>query len=119
MKDHYERFAELAVRCACSWDDLVDKKLHRRHNDAMTRWHELTKVMYATEDRGAQIALRLLSHESERVRLSAGAYCLLAEVHEKEGRQILVQIRDHSDSGYLRLEAANCLIYCKPFSVSE
>lgn len=119
MKDSYGRFVELALRCASSWDDLVDKKLHRRHNYAMSRLYELEKAMYETDDRGAGIALRLLSHESERVRLSAGAYCILAEVHVEEGRQMLAHIYAHSNSGFLRLSASNCLDYCKPFLESQ
>ena len=113
--DHYEKFVALCLDCALTIEDMEDKTKRKIHNRAMTELEQLSREMVKEPDKCADIVLRLLAHENENVRISAGAYCIQAQVHQRQGRAALKALARKAASPYLRLTAEQCLKYCVPF----
>lgn len=115
MKEYYEQIVECCMSRCYTFDDLVDKKKLRLHNKVMDILAELEKEMHTEPDRCSSIVLQLLSHSDERVRLFAGVYCIHAQVHPEKGIQVLMEIRDFSESKYMRVSAGQNIDYCTHF----
>ena len=99
----------------CSRDEYKQKKRVREHNRAMTKLLALNKIMYAQEGHSESIACTLLKHPSEKVQLSAAAYCLRAGILEQEARIVLSNIERNSCDKILSLDAsltAMCIFPC-------
>lgn len=117
MKDHYTAFVKYSQKLAKTFEDLEDKRLRQIHNRAMTGQHKLKLEMYAEPDRCGDVALALLSHEDENVRISAAAYCIQADIHTRDGRAVLKNISRNGSDRYIRFSAEQCLQYCKAFQL--
>lgn len=117
QKDYYELIIKYITCTYTSFDDLSDAKLRRKSNKAMDEVHKLKKELYATSDKGQPIIQRLLQHNDPRAKITAGAYCIMAEIMIDEGRSILHQVAsDDLVSKALRFEAECCLKYCRPYN---
>ena len=115
-KDYVTLYHKLEERTLCTLDDLSDPKLRRRNNKAMTEIHKLNMELFARADKGAPIILQLLQSENPRVRITAGAYCLQAQIHEDLGKKVLKQIAaDSSLDKLLQWNARDCIKYCRPY----
>lgn len=115
MVDYYEEFVYYALLTCCKSHEYLDKKRIREHNRAMDKLMKIQKKMFAEEGHCRELTLHLLNHEDIRVRLGAGAYCLMADVNKEEAVQILQHIKLHDKDWMTRVCAANCLDYCRPF----
>ena len=115
-KDYVALYHKLEERTLCTLDDLSDPKLRRRNNKAMTEIHKLNMELFARADKGVPIILQLLQSENPRVRITAGAYCLQAQIHEDLGKKVLKQIAaDSSLDKLLQWNARDCIKYCRPY----
>lgn len=115
-KDYVALFCKLEARTPSTDAELLDAKLRRRQNKAATEIHKLKMELFARPDKGAPVILQLLQSEDPRVRISAGAYCLQAQIHEKLGKRALKQIAaDPALDPYLRFHASMCIEYCAPY----
>ena len=82
----------------------------------MTVLEELYHIMFKCEDRCEALAMELLHHEEEKVRLGAGAYCLKAGIHKELAIQVLTCLQHTSTDKMLTVSAACTIAFCKPFS---
>ncbi len=115
-KDYYALYVKHNAKTMRSLDDLADPKLRRKHNKAMSELHKLNMEMFVMPNKGVHIVTRLLRHEDPRVRISAGAYCISAQVMVDEGKHVLKKISaDPSLDRMYRFDAENCIEYCKPY----
>ena len=115
MRDIYEYFISCCMQRCYSFEELVDKKIRRRHNVAMDRIAMIEKEIYAQPDHGSSIIENLLDSEDERVRLSAGAYCIKAQILMEKSTETLKYIAESSKSRYMRVSAMGAMAYCKPW----
>lgn len=116
-KDHYALIVKYALATSLSFQDMANPVLRRKADKAAAEVRKLKKELLASSDKGQEIIQRLLQHEEPRVRLTAGAYCIMAEILIDEGRSVLDQIAaDKAVSPELQFEAQSCLKYCKPYS---
>ncbi|MBQ3505024.1 MAG: DUF2019 domain-containing protein [Oscillospiraceae bacterium] len=115
MKELYSLIIKYCISRCYTYDDLVDKKKLRLHNKAMSQLQKIQKEMYSEHDHCTNIVLELLKHTDERVRMFAATYCLHANILVETGMQVLIQIRDYSESSYMRVSAGQNIDYCVPF----
>lgn len=115
-KDYYALYIKHRSKTITNPNDFADPKLRRKHNKAMTEIHRLNMEMFAMPDKGINTIARLLQHEDPHVRISAGAYCISAQLLVNEGRRVLQKIAtDPSMDSMCRFDAQNCLSYCRPY----
>lgn len=115
-KDYAALICKLESRTPSTDAELLDAKLRRQQNKAATEIHKLKMELFARPDKGAPVILHLLQSEDPRVRISAGAYCLQAQIHENLGKRTLMQIADDPAlDRYLRFHASMCIEYCWPY----
>lgn len=115
-KDYVALFCKLKERTASTWDDFADAKLRRRQNKAGKELHKLNMELFARPDKGAPVILKLLQSENPHVRVGAGAYCLMAQIHEDLGKSVLEQIaEDPASDRMVQFEAECCIKYCRPY----
>ena len=119
MTDLHTRYIHFASQTYRSFDDLENPNLRQSHNEAMRELHKMeTADLFVSPDKGAALISSLLKHEDERVRISAAAYCLKARIFQIRSRLTLLRLsKNRTLSGYIRTEAAQCMKYCKPYSV--
>lgn len=99
----------------CSHEEYADKNRRRQHNRAMTILEDLYHTMFAHEDHCEGLAMELLHHEEEKVRLGAGAYCMKAGIHTEQAIQVLTLLKEISTDKMLRVSAACTIAFCEPF----
>lgn len=117
QKDHYALIVKYATAKSLSFNDMADPMLRRKASKAAAEVRKLDQELLTSPDKGQKIIQRLLQHDDACVRITAGAYCIMAEVLVDEGRSVLDQIvMDNTVSPELRFEASNCLKYCKPYN---
>ena len=115
--DDAERFIGYVLKTCSTLQELADRSARDRHNRAMRSLYRLQRdKMYAAPDRSADAAWQLMAHPEARVRLSAAAYCLKAEVHQEQARACLQQLHQDGPTALIRLNAEMCAMCCVPFS---
>lgn len=115
-KDYVALYRKLEEATHSSFDEFADPILRRRANKAGKEIHKLNMELFARPDKGAPVILKLLQDNDPRVRIGAGAYCIMAQIHEDLGRNVLSQIaEDSSLDKMLRFHASSCIEYCKPY----
>ena len=116
MREVYrKKFIENCLKI-CSDDEYADKIRVRQHNRAMTVLEELYHTMFEHEDHCEALAMELLHHEDEKVRLGAGAYCLKAGIHNDLALQVLTHLQNTSTDKMLSASAACTIMFCKSFA---
>ena len=115
-KDLYTLIVQYAIAKSLSYDDLADPVLVRKANRIGAKLRKLDQELFASSDKGQEIIQQLLQHEDPRVRIHAGAYCIMAEIMVDEGCFVLSLIAgDKTLPREWQFEAKNCLKYCKPY----
>ena len=94
----YDLYIENCLKL-CFQDDYIDRRKLRAHNRAMDTLEKLEAELTVHELRA------LLTHEDERVRLSAAAACLRRQLCYDEAVETLREIEAHSTDGTLGLAA--------------
>lgn len=115
VKDYYKKFLEICMRSCTDFGELVDKKTRERHNRAMTSCHKLQLELFKLEDKGSSVVLKLLEHEDERVQLSAGAYCIHAQIHVPFAIEKMKHIEATSKYCMMRVVARMTIECCEPW----
>lgn len=100
----------------CSNDEYADKKRLREHNRAVTALEELYHAMFECDDHCEALAMELLQHGEEKVRLGAGAYCLKAGIHNELAITVLTHLQKTSTDKMLTVSAGCTIAFCEPFS---
>ena len=115
--EYAEQFIGYALKTCSTMQELTDRRAREKHNRAMRSLHMLQREqMYTAPDRCADTALQLMAHPDARVRLSAAAYCLQAEVHQEQALVCLQQLQQHGPTPMIRTNAEMCVMGCVPFS---
>ena len=99
-----ERYIESCLK-TCNEDEFVDKRKRRAHNAAATWRYNIHKKMMAENDKCMPLAQELLSHPSEKVRLSIGAYCLMAHILVDQAIETLNEIKANSSDRCMQFTA--------------
>lgn len=102
MKDYYNLIVELSLQ-ECKKEDYCDKKKHRAHNAAALKLFKLRPEMKQCDC--DEILRKLLSHEDDRVRYSAGGICLYNDVLINEAEAVLKKLMESSSYPLLRFHA--------------
>ena len=101
-KDYYTLFVDLCLK-RCLTDDYGDKSKVRQHNRAMNKLLKLQKEM---EEIGcSEILDKLLLHDDDRVRLSAGAFGVDFASHREKSIIVINDVAKNSKDKMLSFDA--------------
>ena len=103
MKDYYNLIVELSVQQCFLKEDYADKKKLRQHDKAVIKIIKLRNEMKQCDC--DEILRKLLSHEDDRVRYSAGGICLYNDVLINEAEAVLKKLMESSSYPLLRFHA--------------
>ena len=100
-------FDEFVTICekTCSADEFKSKKRRTEHNAAMTSLEKLKKKMFVEQEHCLSIAVALMQHDNEKVRINAAAYCLEANISVETAKQVLLDIYRNSSDRILSYNA--------------
>lgn len=110
-----ENFVKLCRLTCCEAENYGAKSRVKKNNHAMERLAKLQREMYEENDHCATVAYELLNHDEICVRLNAGAYCIMANVHKDSAILILREIIECSEDVLIQFTAENILKYCRPY----
>ena len=115
--DFCDQYIHYAMQTHRSFQELGDPQCQKSHNAAMKELHRLEyEVLFLSPDKGARLIADLLKHHEERVRISAAAYCLKAEIYPIRSRLVLFCLsKSPTATSYIRAEAAQCIKFCRPY----
>lgn len=102
MKNYYDLFVSLS-QAQCLKNDYGNKKSIAKSNAAHKKMDMLQKEMQEHYQEG--IALSLLHHSDERVKINAASLCLKMNVHTGDAMNVLREIQEHSVDPTLRMTA--------------
>ena len=102
MKDYYDLIVKLSLKL-CTKDDYIDKLKSIVHNTAARKLYKLEIEMkqYDCEE----VLHKLLSHEDDRVKLSASAICLRNNVIVDQAIPVLRNVMQFSSDPTFRFSA--------------
>lgn len=101
-KDYYNLFVDLCLK-RCLTDDYEDKSKVRQHNRAMNK---LLKLQTEMEEIGcSEILDKLLLHDDDRVRLSAGTFGVDFASHREKSIIVINDVAKNSKDKMLSFDA--------------
>lgn len=101
-KDYYNLFIDLCLK-RCLDDDYEDKSRVRANNRAMDKLLKLQKEMKETDC--SKILDRLLLHDDDRVRLSAGTFGVDFPSHREKSIIVINDVAKNSKDKMLSFDA--------------
>lgn len=102
MNNYFNQFVALSL-LQCKKNDYTDKQKVATHNVATYKLQQLQSEMEQTDCK--KVLCQLLSHEDDRVKINAAAFCLHTQIFTDKASCVLNKIIESSDDPTLCFSA--------------